>query len=119
MAVCVDPIGIGPGPFTVDSQSEKQARARALKMVALAGARLANLLNESLKTVVLGARARTDEHTVGTATDRLVIFNQHFLKFHDPNVSGRTDARGTASPSRYPRPLSRAVLLARVCGGWT
>ena len=85
MAVYVDPIGIGPGPFTVDSTYEKQARARALKIVALAGARLANLLNESLKTVVVGVHAGTEEHPVGTARDRMVMFNRHSLKFHDPN----------------------------------
>jgi len=62
MAVYVDPIGIGPALFTVDSTYEKRARA---EMVALADARLANLLNDSLKTVVLGAHAHVDEHTLG------------------------------------------------------
>ena len=119
MAVYVDPIGIGPGPFTVDSQYEKQARARALKMVALAGARLANLLNGSLKTVVLGARARADEPPIGTATERMVIFNQHSLKFHDPNCAwAHRCTRNCISV-----PLSEAIKQGgapcKVCGGGT
>jgi len=119
MAVCVDPIGIGPGPFTVDSQSEKQARARALKMVALAGARLANLLNESLKTVVLGARARTDEHTVGTATDRLVIFNQHSLTFHDPNCVWAHGCTRNCISVLLPEAIKQGGAPCKVCGGGT
>jgi hypothetical protein len=44
-----DPIGVGAGPFTVDAEYRKQARAVAAERVALAGARLANLLNSALK----------------------------------------------------------------------
>jgi hypothetical protein len=117
MAVYVDPIGIGHGPFTVDSKYEKEARARALKMVALAGVRLANLLNDSLKTVVLGAHAHTDEHLVGVATERMVMFNQHALKFHDPNcVWAHKCTRNCVSI-----PLSEAIrrggVPCKVCGG--
>ena len=48
-SVYVDPIGLGAGPFTVDAGYRKQARAVAMERVALAGARLANLLNAALK----------------------------------------------------------------------
>jgi hypothetical protein len=48
-SVYVDPIGVGPGPFTVDTRYVRQAHDIAAKRVALAGARLANLLNEALK----------------------------------------------------------------------
>jgi hypothetical protein len=48
-SVYVDPIGVGPDPFTVDTRYVRQALEIAAKRVALAGARLANLLNEALK----------------------------------------------------------------------
>jgi hypothetical protein len=48
-SVYIDPIGVGAGPFTVDAEHRKQARAVAAERVALAGARLANLLNAALK----------------------------------------------------------------------
>ena len=86
-------------------------------MVALAGARLANLLNYSLKTVVLGAHAHMDEHPAGSATERMVIFNQHSLKFHDPNcVWALKCTRNCISV-----PLSEAIkqggVPCKVCGG--
>jgi hypothetical protein len=34
MAVYIEPIGVGPGPYTVDSNYEKRAHTLALKMVA-------------------------------------------------------------------------------------
>ena len=46
--VCVSPIGLGAGPFTI-SKYEKAAKALAKKEVALAGAGLANRLNLGLK----------------------------------------------------------------------
>jgi len=117
MAVYVNPIGIGPGPFTVDANYEKRARALALKMVALAAVRLANLLNDSLKSVVLGAHTRADAHSVGVATERMVMFNQHSLTFHDPNcVWARKCTRNCISV-----PLSEAIkqggVPCKVCGG--
>jgi hypothetical protein len=45
----MDPIGVGAGPFTVDAEYRKNARAVAAERVALAGARLANMLNSALK----------------------------------------------------------------------
>jgi hypothetical protein len=48
-SVYIEPIGIGAGPFTVDAEYRRQARAVAAERVALAGARLANLLNSALK----------------------------------------------------------------------
>jgi len=47
-AVYVPPIGVGPGPFTVDEAYQKAALALAKKQIGLAGARLANLLNACL-----------------------------------------------------------------------
>ena len=41
--------GWGAGPFTKTSKDQKAAKALAKKEVALAGARLANLLNSELK----------------------------------------------------------------------
>ena len=43
------PIGVGPGPFTITSTYRNAARALAKKRVALAGARLANILNAELR----------------------------------------------------------------------
>ena len=43
------PIGIGPGPFTITAGYRNAARALARKRVALAGARLANILNAELQ----------------------------------------------------------------------
>jgi len=48
-SVYIDPIGVGAGPFEVDAEYRRQARAVAAERVALAGARLANLLNSTLK----------------------------------------------------------------------
>jgi hypothetical protein len=47
--VYVGPIGAGAGPFTITAAYKKAARALAEKRVALAGARLANVLNSELK----------------------------------------------------------------------
>ena len=44
--VYIAPVGIGAGPFTLDSAYIQQARALAAKRVALAGLRLGNLLNQ-------------------------------------------------------------------------
>ena len=43
------PIGVGAGPFTITPTYRSAARALAKKRVALAGARLANILNAELK----------------------------------------------------------------------
>ncbi|HUS11714.1 MAG TPA: S1/P1 nuclease [Pyrinomonadaceae bacterium] len=43
------PIGVGAGTFTITSSYRKAARTLARKRVALAGARLANILNAELK----------------------------------------------------------------------
>jgi len=43
------PIGLGPGPFTITAAYRNAARALAKKRVALAGARLANILNNELQ----------------------------------------------------------------------
>jgi len=43
------PIGVGAGPFTITSTYRNAARALAKKRVALAGARLANILNAELR----------------------------------------------------------------------
>lgn len=48
-SVYIEPIGVGTGPFEVDAEYRRQARAVAAERVALAGARLANLLNDALK----------------------------------------------------------------------
>jgi hypothetical protein len=49
-SVYIAPIGVGSGPFVVDAEYRRQARAIAAERVALAGAaRLANLLNDSPK----------------------------------------------------------------------
>jgi hypothetical protein len=48
-SVYIAPIGVGAGPFEVDAEYRKQARAVAAERVALAGARLAKLLNDALK----------------------------------------------------------------------
>jgi hypothetical protein len=48
-SVYIEPIGVGAGPFTVDAEYRKKARAVAAERVALAGARLANMLNSALK----------------------------------------------------------------------
>lgn len=46
--VYVPPVGAGNGPFTIDSRYQTAAYHVALEQLALAGARLANLLNEAL-----------------------------------------------------------------------
>ncbi len=48
-AVYVDPIGEGKGPFTITSAYKAAAASVARGQVALAGARLAKLLNDNLK----------------------------------------------------------------------
>jgi hypothetical protein len=48
-SVYIDSIGVGAGPFAVDAEYRKQARAVAAERVALAGMRLANLLSAALK----------------------------------------------------------------------
>lgn len=48
-SVYVDPIGIGPGPFTSNSDYKTAAAKVAAIQMALAGARLANLLNAALQ----------------------------------------------------------------------
>ena len=47
--VYVSPIGDGNGPFTLNATYKNNAKALARKRVALAGVRLANLLNDELK----------------------------------------------------------------------
>jgi hypothetical protein len=48
-AVYIDPVGLGAGPFVLTKEYQKSAKALAKKQVALAGERLANLLNAELK----------------------------------------------------------------------
>ena len=47
-AVYQAPVGDGDGPFTMTSEYEKVAKALAERRVALAGARLGNLINKEL-----------------------------------------------------------------------
>ncbi len=47
--VYVTPIGLGAGPFTITDTYRTNAKQVADKRVALAGARLARILNEELK----------------------------------------------------------------------
>lgn len=47
--VYAPPIGVGAGPFTLDAHYKANARELAAQRIALAGARLANLLNEALQ----------------------------------------------------------------------
>ena len=47
--VYTEPIGVGEGPFTVDATYTRAAEAVAQKRVALAGARLAQLLTDALE----------------------------------------------------------------------
>ena len=117
MAVYIEPIGVGPGPYTVDSNYEKRAHTLALKMVALAGARLANLLNDSLKTAVVGAQPRTHEHPVGVATERMVMFNQHSLKFHDPNCVHAQECTRHCIAISLSEAIKRGGVPCKVCGG--
>lgn len=48
-SVYAPPIGPGAGPYTLDEAYRQQARSLAERQVALAGARLANLLNAALR----------------------------------------------------------------------
>ena len=48
-SVYTGPVGAGTGSFTLTDKYKKAAKALAKKEVALAGARLANLLNSELK----------------------------------------------------------------------
>jgi len=48
-SVYTGPVGAGAGPFTLTENYKNPAKALAKKQVALAGARLANLLNSQLK----------------------------------------------------------------------
>ena len=48
-AVYVDPVGVGAGPYTLDAGYRANARKVAKERVALAGVRLANLINDELK----------------------------------------------------------------------
>jgi hypothetical protein len=43
------PVGAGNGPFTLDASYKSKAKALAQQRVALAGVRLANVLNAELK----------------------------------------------------------------------
>jgi hypothetical protein len=47
-AVYVTPIGVGDGPFTVTPAYQAAAYKLGKERIALAGARLGNLLNEAL-----------------------------------------------------------------------
>src|SRR5262249_42691284 len=47
--VYVGPVGVGAGPFTLDDAYMKEAKRIANERVALAGARLANLINHALR----------------------------------------------------------------------
>ena len=47
-SVYVSPIGVGDGPFSITAQYQKAAADLGRRRIALAGARLANLLNASL-----------------------------------------------------------------------
>ena len=44
----VPPIGVGDGPFSITPQYQKAAADLGRRRIALAGARLANLLNAAL-----------------------------------------------------------------------
>jgi hypothetical protein len=46
--IYVAPIGVGPGPFTITPSYEATIAELANQRIALAGARLANLLNDAL-----------------------------------------------------------------------
>jgi hypothetical protein len=48
-SVYVPPVGIGAGPFTLDATYKANAKTLASQRVALAGARLANLIHAALK----------------------------------------------------------------------
>ena len=44
----VTPVEVGAGPFTLDSTYKANAKKLAAERIALAGARLANLINAAL-----------------------------------------------------------------------
>jgi hypothetical protein len=118
-AVYIEPVGIGPGPFTVDEKYKGHARAIAVNRVALAGARLANLLNDALKTVVVGTHIGVDPSSgqgLGAATEPMVMFNQRNGKYHDPACDWARRCTHCVS-----LPLSEAVRrggrACKVCGG--
>jgi hypothetical protein len=48
-SVYTKPVGVGPGPFKLDAPYKANARKLAADRVELAGARLANLINEALR----------------------------------------------------------------------
>jgi hypothetical protein len=48
-SIYVPPIGTGSGPFTLTETYKTKAKSLAARQVALAGARLANVLNQELK----------------------------------------------------------------------
>ena len=47
--VYVSPIGVGPGPYVLRKSYQAAARDLAVQRIALAGVRLANLLNDVLQ----------------------------------------------------------------------
>jgi S1/P1 Nuclease len=57
--VYVAPVGVGPGPFTLDAAYQKAALQLARQRVALAGARLAELLNAAFATEAANGAAKT------------------------------------------------------------
>ena len=61
-AVYVSPIGVGDGPFTIDASYERAALALARHRIALAGLRLAQLLDDVLVKEAAAKKQRNNPH---------------------------------------------------------
>jgi hypothetical protein len=84
VSVYVSPVGIGPGPFALDQRYEAAAGRIAEDRVALAGARLANLINHDLVLTEGPRRTEPAMARGAQATEPTVMFNTLSRKYHDP-----------------------------------
>ena len=116
-SVYVAPVGVGPGPFTLDQTYKTAAKKIAEERIALARARLANFLNANLVLADAVQQVDTPASTTVAAADKIVIFNTQTLKYHDPSCTWarRCTRNCVAIPLSEAR--RRGGIPSKVCGG--
>ena len=111
------PVGVGAGPFTLDQRYKTAAKKVAEERVALAGARLANLLNADLVLADAAAHGHVLASTTVAADDKIVIFNTQTLKYHDPSCTWARRCTRNCVAIPLSEAQRRGGMPCKVCGG--
>jgi hypothetical protein len=116
-SVYVAPIGVGAGPFNLDPAYKIAATRVAEDRVALAGARLANVLNAGLVLAAKVEHVEPPTTTTASTTDKIVVFNTKTLKYHDPSCILATRCTRHCITIPLSEARRRGGVPCKACGG--